>query len=72
MQYKVTGDFEEVKEHLGYSKEDLLFDYQCLQYCFGEYDEDVKLFRYIIDNYSMLYFWYPSFAFLKDFYKKEV
>jgi hypothetical protein len=70
MKYKVIGDFEEVKEHLGYSKECLLSEYQCLHSYFGEDDEAVKFFRYIIDNYSMLYFWYPSFAFLKEFYSK--
>jgi hypothetical protein len=70
MKYKVIGDFEEFKEHLGYSKEELLFDYQCLHYCFGEEDEAVKFFRYIIDNYSMLNFWYLPFYFLKEFYSK--
>jgi hypothetical protein len=71
MKYKVIGDFEEVKVILNYSYNDILIDYQGMLDYFGNKDQDVLLYGFILDNYTRLHFWYPPSYFLQDFYKKE-
>jgi hypothetical protein len=70
MLISIIKDFEEIKEWLGYSKEDLMFDYKLMLDYFGAEDKDVIRCKYVIDNYSMLNFWYLPFYFLKEFYSK--
>jgi hypothetical protein len=71
MKYKVIGDFEEVKEILNYSYTDILIDYQGMLDYFGNKDQDVILYEFVLDNYTKLHFWYPPFYFLQDFYTKK-
>jgi hypothetical protein len=70
MKYKVIGDFEEVKAILSYSYNDILIDYQDMLDYFGNKDQDVLLYEFVLDNYTRLHFWYLPFYFLKEFYSK--
>jgi hypothetical protein len=54
----VPWDDDDILELLQYPLRDIVDDYNQMLECFGHEDKDVKMYKYVIDNYDMLIdFW---------------